>query len=279
MNCTEIQDRFAELLDGRLADSDTAAVRAHLASCPQCQREYASLAQTLSALDRLPTPAPTPRLRASFYATLEEEKNSAASIRAAVERRQRASRLSLWRWILAPAAALALALAAFYTGTRFASTPAAAPAPIAAATDDDTKREIAELRAQVDKMGQAFVASLIQQQSTNERLHAVLTKIDQKNPDQKDLAALVGALALDPSVNVRLSALDALYPHAERELVRNGVLASLPREQNPLVQVAMIDFLVAARESNATPELQKLANNQAIDTAVRDAAKRGLAQL
>ena len=279
MNCTEIQDRFAELLDGRLAASDTAAVRAHLASSPQCQRECASLAQTLSALDRLPTPAPTPRLRASFYATLEEEKNSAASIRAAVERRQRASRLSLWRWILAPAAALALTLAAFYTGTRYGTTSAPAPTPAVATTDDDTKHEIAELRAQVDKMGQAFVASLIQQQSTNERLHAVLTKIDQQNPDQKDLAALVGALALDPSVNVRLSALDALYPHAERELVRNGVLASLPREQNPLVQVAMIDFLVAARERNATPELQKLANNQAIDTAVRDAAKRGLAQL
>jgi Predicted transmembrane transcriptional regulator (anti-sigma factor) len=277
MNCTEFQDRFAELLDGRLAESDTAAVRAHLASCPQCQREYASLAQTLSALDNLPTPAPSPRLRANFYAMLEEEKNSATSIRAAVARRQRASRASLWRWILSPAAALALALAGFYTGTHYA-TPAATPAPVVT-TDAETKREIAELRAQVDKMGQAFVASLLQQQSTNERLHAVLTKIDQKNPDQKDLAALVGALALDPSVNVRLSALDALYPHAESELVRNGVLASLPREQNPLVQVAMIDFLVAARERNATPELQKLAHNQAIDAAVRDAAKRGLAQL
>jgi hypothetical protein len=279
MNCTEIQDRFAELLDGRLADGDTAAARAHLASCPQCQREYASLAQTLSALDRLPAPSPSPRLRASFYAMLEEEKNSAASIRAAVERRQRASRLALWRWILAPVGALALALAAFYTGARYGAATTPAPAPVVASTDDDTKREIAELRAQVDKMGQAFVASLVQQQSTNERLHAVLTKIDQRNPDQRDLAALVGALALDPSVNVRLSALDALYPHADRELVRNGVLASLPREQNPLVQVAMIDFLVAARERNATPELQKLANNQAIDAAVRDAAKRGLAQL
>ncbi len=281
MNCTETQDRFAELLDGRLAESDTAAVRAHLASCPECQREYASLAQTLAALDRLPTPAPTPRLRSNFYALLEEEKNSAASIRAAVARRQRASRASLWRWILSPAAALALALAGFYVGTGYAP-PAPAPtaAPVVATTTDaETKRELAELRAQVDKMGQAFVASLLQQKSTNERLHAVLTKIDQKNPDQKDLASLVGALALDPSVNVRLSALDALYPHAGQELVRNGVLASLPREQNPLVQVAMIDFLVAARERNATPELQKLANNQALDAAVRDAAKRGLAQL
>jgi hypothetical protein len=73
--------------------------------------------------------------------------------------------------------------------------------------------------------------------------------------------------------------LDALYPHAEQQLVRAGVLASLPREQNAMVQVAMIDFLVAARDRDATSELEKLARNESIDRVVRDAAKRGLAQL
>ncbi len=41
----------------------------------------------------------------------------------------------------------------------------------------------------------------------------------------------------------------------------------------------MIDFLVAARDRDATPELEKIARNESIDRAVRDAAKRGLAQL
>lgn len=277
MNCTQAQDRFAELLDGRLAAADTAEVRAHLASCPDCQREYASLAQTLTALDQLPTPVPSPRLRASFYAALEEEKNSAASIRDAVARRQRANRATVWRWILSPVAALAIALAGFYVGTGYAPT-AHAPAPVAA-TDDDTKRELAEMRKKLESIDQLVGISLLQQRSTSERLQTVLASIDQKNPDQKMLTNLIGALALDPSVNVRLSALDALYPHARHQLVRDGVRASLPREQNPLVQVAMIDFLVAARDRNAAPELEKLATNQTIDAAVRDAAKRGLAQL
>ena len=84
---------------------------------------------------------------------------------------------------------------------------------------------------------------------------------------------------LDPSTNVRLSALDALYPHANQPIVRSGVLATLPREQNPLVQVAMIDFLVAARDRAAVPELERLARSENINQAVRDAAQRGLAQL
>ena len=280
MNCTQAQDRFAELLDSRLTESDTAVIRAHLSSCPDCQREYSSLAQTLAAVDHLPTAKPGPRLRANFYALLEEEKNSATSIRDAVNRRQRAARVSMWRWILSPVAAVAIALAGFQVGARYGA-PAAAP--IAAvpppADDAEMKRELAELRAKVDSVGQLVGYSLLQQRTTSERLQTVLATLDDKNPNQKILANLIGALALDPSVNVRLSALDALFPHAEQQLVRSGVLASLPREQNPLVQVAMIDFLVAARDSDATPELEKIARDITIDREVRDAAKRGLAQL
>ena len=50
MNCTAAQERFSELLDGRLAQSDTAEVQAHLSTCPDCQREYAALAQTLATV-------------------------------------------------------------------------------------------------------------------------------------------------------------------------------------------------------------------------------------
>jgi hypothetical protein len=41
----------------------------------------------------------------------------------------------------------------------------------------------------------------------------------------------------------------------------------------------MIDFLVAARDREAAPELERLAASETVDRAVRDAAKRGLAQL
>lgn len=270
MNCTAAQDRFADLLDGRLAEAGTAEVRAHLASCPDCQREYAALAQTLAALDALPAAKPGPALRKNFYAMLEEEKHSAASISAAVERRRHAARVSLWRWILIPTASGALAIAAFLAGTRFAP-PAAAPGPDAA-----TKQEIADLRKQVAQLASD---TLNYQRSTTDRLQGVLATVDQKRPTQTVISELITALALDPSVNVRLAALDALYPHANQPGVRSSVLASLPREQSPNVQVAMIDFLVAAKDRDAAPELDRMSRNAALDAAVREAAKRGLAQL
>ena len=275
MNCTHAQERFADVLDGRLAAADTAEVRAHLASCPDCQREYSALAQTLAALDTLPAARPGPALRKNFYAMLEEEKNSAASVAAATARHRHQTRASLWRWILTPATAAVLALGGFLLGTRFATpTPAAAPGP-----DPATARLIADLQARVESVGQLVGMSLLQQRSTSERLQNVLATLDKKNPDQKMISDLIGSLALDPSTNVRLSALDALYPHANQPIVRSGVLATLPREQNPLVQVAMIDFLVAARDRDAAPEFERIIRNDTIDQQVRDAAKRGLAQL
>src|SRR5690606_32024228 len=109
------------------------------------------------------------------YAALEEEKNSAASIRAAVTRRQRAARRSLWRWILSPAAALALALGAFHIGTRYAPS-APAPAPVAA-SDSETKRELAEMRQKLESIDQLVGISLLQQRSTSERLQTVLASL------------------------------------------------------------------------------------------------------
>ncbi len=275
MNCTTARDNFAALLDRRTALTAHLDARTHLASCPDCQREFSSLSQTLAALDAMPTPSPSPRLRQNFYAMIEEEKNSAASIQVATARDRRARRVSLLGWILAPITAVALLVLGFVAGQR--STPPPAPAGDTVAM----REEIKSLQEQVSKMGQLVGYSLLQQQQrpANDRLRGVLTSATVENPNDKVLNDLIGSLALDPSTNVRLRALEALYPHADQEVVRAGVLASLPREQNPLVQVSMIDFLAAARDREAAPALEKISTSDSADPSVRDAARRALTQL
>jgi hypothetical protein len=248
-------------------------VRAHLASCPECQREFAALTQTAAALQAY-APAPSTRLRKTFYAMLEEEKHSAASVEAALQRRQRPLLFRLG-WILGPALACALVLAGFRLGASYGTAPAAAP------EDAATRRELVALRQQVDKMSQLVGYSLLQQQQgpVNERLRDVLQAADTKAPDPRVLDELISALAFDPSANVRLRALEALYAHADDRVVRSGVLAAMPREQHPLVQLEMIEFVASAHEREAAPLLEKMSRDQAIDQSVRVAAQRALAQL
>lgn len=284
MNCQRASQDFAELLDSRTPATAHLETRAHLASCPDCQREFAALSRTLEALDTLPNNPPSGRMRQNFYAMLEEEKHSAMSAVAASRRKADAARFGGWRWLLAPLAGCALLAVGFVAGQKTAPTQ---PAPDSLAVNGGSKenammrQELQELREQVSKMGTLVGYSLLQQQQqpANERLRGVLTSSALEDPNEAVINELISALAFDTSPNVRLRALEGLYPHADKELVRAGVLASLPREQNPLVQVSMIDFLAAARDAEARPTLEKISATEAVDQNVRDAARRALTHL
>jgi hypothetical protein len=281
MTCTQVREQLPALLDDRLATAAVRDLRAHLAACPDCERELAALSQTLRALDSMPTPSPTPRLRARVYAAIAAEEHALRSAPAPIAPEPRSARPLWLRWIQPLAAAALLALG-FILGQRQTPAPVAAPALATIdAPDAATQRELAELRQKMDSMSQLVGYSILQQQSlsSNERLRGVLTSAAVAQPDDKTINDLIGALALDPSANVRLNALEALYTHADLDVVRAGVLTSLPREQSPLVQISMIDFLAAARDREAAPALRKLSNNHQADLNVRAAAKRALGQL
>ncbi len=283
MTCQHARDHFPELLDPRTAATAHREVRSHLASCPACQHEFAAISRTAHVLDALPVSPPSPRLRQNFYALLDAEKAGSSSIPFAAAKPSR--RFGFIRWIVAPVAAVALALLSFVAGTRY--TPAPAPiAPdraIAAEADATTAhRKIAELERKLDTMGQLVGYSILQQQQrpTHDRLRGVLRSASSasENPDDQVINELISALAFDPSINVRLRAIEALFPHADQDVVRAGVLASLSREQNPLVQVSMIDFLTEAGDTEARPALEKISLSESTDRSVRDAARRALAQ-
>jgi hypothetical protein len=278
MNCVQARDRFAELLDQRLEGPVSGDIRTHLASCPACQREFASLRATLDRLDALPAAKPGPRLRANFYAMLEDEKRSAAAAPVA-SRRRPAPGARVWRWILSPLAAGGLLVLGFLAGHYSPQRTAPVTAPATSPADPATQQELADLRKKVDSMTQLVGYSLLQQQPAGERLKGVLAAQNLTHDDDQLITKLISTLALDPSTNVRLSALEALYQHSDKDVVRAGVLASLTREQNPLVQVSMIDFLVAAKDREAASTLQEMARSDKVDRSVRDAAKRALVQI
>jgi anti-sigma factor RsiW len=277
MNCQRVQDNFIDYQDGTLPADESAQLRAHLANCPTCQREWSALQEMTRKLDALPEAEPSERLRDNFYAMLETHQREADAPSPFALARSRIDRFFAALLPDQPALqfafALALLIAGLFAGQRYLARPAAPAIDVAA------QRKIEGLEARVASMDQLVTYALLQQQSTSDRLQGVLGAMDLKNPDRKVLADLVGALAFDPSINVRLSAVEALAQHSDDSLVRAGVLSALPRERAPLVQVAMIELLAAARDTAATAVFDKLARDEGADTNVRDAARRGLAVL
>ena len=279
MNCERVQQSILDL--DTLPAAEAAAIREHLKSCPACQAEWASLQDTLLKLDAaFPAPVPSPRLKANFYAMLETQQRGEESAHPFAPRPT--SRWDRWFEAIWPrrpvfqfASILTLVAIGLFVGLQLRR-------PVATAPDNsaqliETQRQLAELRSRVESMNQLVNYSLAQQEPARARLQQVAAQVGQGN--EKSLAQLLGALAFDQSTNVRLSALEALYPHAGDKGVRNGVLAALPRESSPLVQVAMIDFLTAARERDAAPVFEQLTRRPLTDQAVRTAAQRALALL
>jgi uncharacterized membrane-anchored protein YhcB (DUF1043 family) len=286
MNCPTARDAFPELLDSRTPAAALTDVRAHLTGCPACQKEFAAFSRMTAALDAAPPP-PSARLRRNFHAMLAEEKAAAARTPAPAAVTDHPRRPFIWRSVFSTLATAAVLTLGFTVG-RY-SIPAAAP------KDDTTQRELVALRsqmeqqrdqlakqsAQINTMTTLVGYSILQQQQNpaNERLQDVLAKAQADNVSDRVLQDLLLAVTLDPSANVRLRAVEALYPHASREIVRAGVIAALPRETNPLVQLELIDFVAAAQDRNAAPILEKLADDKAANGNVRDAARLVLAKL
>ncbi len=284
MNCQRIQDHFIDYQAGTLPAHEAAAVREHLKTCLTCQREWADLQQTLLTLDKLPAPEPSPRLRANFYALLDEAQAEADAPSPFALARSRLdsffAALLPSRPVLQFALTVVVLLAGVWLGTRLITTPVTPEPEIryVTRTDPETQAELAALRAKVESMDQVVNTHLLTQPATN-RLRSVIAALNANDPNDATLAELLNTLVFDPSVNVRLTALEALYAHVDRDPVRAGILNALPREPSPLVQVAMIDFVVASRDPAATRALDQLARNPAADTVVREAARRGLTLL
>lgn len=267
MNCREAQMQLPDLLQDGLEAAASDRLRGHLQSCPACWQEWQELHETWSRLGLLPEEKPGPELRRDFYRMLEAERRGAA----AAARRPWRERLRLL--LPAPGAmqpALRLAAAALVVGVGFSAGLFVGRGGSAARERiEQLSREVVQLR------GQASL-SLLSQPSAAARLQGISLAAQDPQPGVELRRKLLQVLDGDPSVNVRLQAVDALYLYAGDPEVRAALSASLARQTAPQVQVALIDLLVAFREKQAASALKKLMTDEKILPEVQQRARAGV---
>ena len=270
MKCKDLRDRLADFLLGGGDEAVNAEINAHLAACRECSNEYESLSRLWEKLGMLGDVEPSKAMRARFYSMLDGYKDG---IELSMQQQKGRRGLSEWLGHLVPAAAvLQFALAALLLiagaviGRIFSG-------------EGRSNSEMAQLRDEVHNMRQMVTISLLQQQSASERLAGVSWSQRVRQPDEKVLSALVHTLNYDPSVDVRLAAVDALYQFSNQNLVRKALVESLSRQLSPLVQIALIDLMVDMREKQSEEVLRRMANDNNVNETVRERAKWGLQRL
>lgn len=222
--------------------------------------EEESLRRLWDALDHLPEEQPGPALRQRFYRMLDEEAERTA--------RRRPSRG--WREMLAAfmpqpvRLGVAWALPALVLGVLLGTR----------VTGTEPKGEMAELRQEVRSLSRMVTLSLLEQESASERLKGVSYGRSTGATDERVLSALLAAVKEDPNENVRLAAIDALAGVVERPRVQQTLVESLPRQESPMVQIALVDLLAEA--PGARPLLSRVADDPEVDPTVRDYLRRRL---
>jgi hypothetical protein len=233
------------------------------------RREAEGLEATWRMLDAIDAPAPdSDRMRAQLDAVLDavEHAAPAAPRRWLGRRSDDSGRFSAMQGL----AAAAVLLVGVGIG-QFSAPDATRPT--------DSVSEIAAMRSEMRELREMVSLSLMQQQSASDRLKGVTWTGQLDRPSGEVISALLDALMHDPNVNVRLATIDALERFATRDDVRRAAIEAVDRQMSPLVQIALIDFLVKSNERESAPMLRRLAQNPQVHTAVRSRAAWGLQQL
>jgi hypothetical protein len=259
MRCEDVQTHLPDHLAGALTTATAEQVDAHLRTCPACAAEFESAADTWQRLAVIPGPrADSAAMRARFDAVLDEHQQRSTP---AVGR-------SGWFWHYGLQATAAAALIVIGVAIGRETAPAPAQDPL-----------IAEMRTELRVMRHMVTLSLLQQHSASERLKGVTFTGQLDQPDTGIVAALLDTLKYDVNVNVRLASIDALKRFGGEETVRRGAVETLPEQDSPLVQIALIDFLVEMNNREAAETFRRLSMDSMVDEAVRARAVQGLQQL
>jgi hypothetical protein len=263
MTSEECRLLIPQYLSGQLTPVEQGFFEAELNSSADLRREVEELRALWEGLGSLPEEHPSVALRARFYQRLNEINNA----------RNRPVRGGFAWWKpglsgLVRQATMALALVALgiYVGHENRSAPGSA-------------KDVQQLQSQVQTLRQTVALSLLDRQSATSRLEGISWSSQVQRPDPQLMAALVRTLNRDPNVNVRLSSLDALEKFIDDSTVRKALVESIPLQDSPLVQIALIDALVHVRDNAAASELKRLTGDTGMNTAVRQRAQWGLQKL
>ncbi len=136
--------------------------------------------------------------------------------------------------------------------------------------------QLSQLTNEVQQMREMVILSMLEQSSSTERLKAVNMGYELKEADVRIIEALLRTLNSDPNVNVRLAAVEALKKHADKAIVREGLLASIHRQDSPLLQIALADLMVELQEKQAVEPMKKLLEEQGVNESVRQKIKNSI---
>jgi len=257
MNCTDIENKLVDYIDGVLSENETKAIDKHMESCSSCKKAFNETNELLNAFTNEPSAQPTVNLKASFQEMLADEK----MMQHKVIPLQQAKRKS-YKSVLQIAASIAILFSGYLIGGYQES--------------QQSKQEIANYQKEHKKN---IMLAMIDNSSPSKRIKAVNYTDELTTADTKILEALIDRLQNDNNSNVRLSAAEALSKFTDSELVKTSLIETLSIEKNPSIQIEVIQILVQIQEKRALDPMKKILEQPETPDYLKTQVNIGIAKL
>lgn len=218
-------------------------------------REYSEM---MLKLEAVPAPEPSPRLRENFYTMLAEAEHHQLQPSLTQRLRTRLARIFWTGQVQAGAVLAGTLLLIMGMGVGYWLRPVQV-----------YEQQISQLQNKVIEMQQVVLLTQLEQSSATERLKAVNLSQELPQADRQVIEALLNTLNSDPSINVRLAALEALHHHVEQPLVREGLVRSFEHQDSPLLLIALAEEMAALQEKRGVAPMQKLLKDKELDSTVK----------
>lgn len=264
MKCKQISEHLIDYIDLKLDKQTFEIIDKHISECENCRKEYNELKDLFGDIKQKDEVQPDISLKNNFMKMIEDEKRlQSRETKTKVIQLKIPDKKNIWQM----AAAIALLLTGFLSGYQFQGT----------GSDKSVQAEqFTEMKNDVDEMKRMMVFNLLKNESASQRIQAVNYSEEISSPDSKIIEALINTLNSDKSTNVRLAAVYSLARFKTNSKVKNAFVETLNKQDDPMIQIVIINMLVEMEEVKAVNELQELLKNKDLNELVKKQAKLGV---
>lgn len=254
MDCNATQDNLIDYIEGSLDESSHKAVKEHLKGCEKCREGYEAYLQLYASIDQYEEKIPDHKLEVNFLEMLQAEQ---AKIKKPAP--PKLGRTKLWlKQVARVAAVLLLMLCSYLYGLQYPQQSNHKNMPL---------------------MKEKVVQAQLESRSASKRIQAANDTKALETTTHKTLKVLIDLMNHDKQVNVRLAAADALAKFYENEMVREALITQLQNEQNPIMQVELIQILIDLQENRILPTIKKLLQEEDTPIFIKKQIKSQINQI
>jgi len=248
MDCEVVKINLPEYIDRKLDVTTSGAIGRHLESCESCRNLHREMSSFLNFMGAFPAPETPEGMKTEFEGMV-------ASLDFQEKRKIRV--IPMWTKI---AAMVVFFFGTYWLGYRVGS----------------GKSELVQnqLTSEISEQKQQVLLASLREMTGPQKIEAVYSISSSGNVNNDLIDALVHTMNSDKNANVRLAAITALSEMMEKNnRIKQELIKSLAVQENPLLQISLIQVLTEKGVKEAKPQIESITNNEKTDESVKAFAK------